>query len=208
MLSYWVDLIKAGGAGPLSFVSLCILVLGWLVSRLFSSKDNIRARVFVFTILSLGLGLLVIRLTPAAGTSDPVAPTASSSNAGAEVVAASASASASTPAQTAAPIEKQAVITQPVRVTVPRVERPPQQLSIDELTRLADRYYDLGKFADAYRLNTEGCSRGVGISCYWNGYLAENGKGMPADLSKASDWYDKGCRMGEGNSCARRDTLQ
>jgi hypothetical protein len=192
----WVEAIKVAGAGPLSFAALGILLLAWVVSKLFSPGDGIHTRVFVFTVLVLGLGLLLVRVTPIKDVGEPL-------NASSPPVT-----PASTPISTAAPPTNPTANPTKGSIRKRTVVKTAPPMPLDELTGQSDRYYDDGKFADAYRLNVEGCRRGVGISCYWNGYLAENGKGMARNVDQAIAWYDKGCRMGEGNSCTRRAALR
>lgn len=188
------EAIKFGGAGPYSFAALGVLLMAWLVSRLFNPSDHIRWRVFVFSVLILGLGLLVFALFAKPD--------------GKQAVPAEAATATVTP-PVAEPSSPSPVATSNAE-SIPPNPQPTStksEMALDELTALSDRYYDQGKYSDAFRLNAEGCRRGVGITCYWNGYMVENGKGVDRDITVAKQWYDKGCRLGERNSCARRNEL-
>lgn len=198
------EAIKAGGAGPYSFAALAVLLTAWLVSRLFNPSDHIRARVFVFSVLILGLGLLVVALFAKPDGKPAEAATATASPSVTEAASPTPVATDASPAtgeKAGPPSDSEPGPAKPQ----PSPTR--SEMALDELTALSDRYYDQGKYSDAFRLNAEGCRRGVGITCYWNGYLVENGKGVDRDIALARQWYEKGCRLGEGNSCTRRNEL-
>lgn len=107
----------------------------------------------------------------------------------------------------------------PVSVPPVVVRRPPENptppdynpyanLPLEQLKSQSDTAYDEGQFTRAYSLNAEACRRKSAISCYWNGYLKENGMGFAVNADLALKWYSRGCALGYQESCDRKTHLQ
>jgi cell division septation protein DedD len=132
------EAIKAGGAGPYSFAALAVLLTAWLVSRLFNPSDHIRARVFVFSVLILGLGLLVVALfaKPDGSQADPT-----------EAATATATPSVTEPASPSpvatnpAPADSEKAVPTSISESIPTKPQPTptrSEMALDELTALSD----------------------------------------------------------------------
>lgn len=196
--------VEAGGASALSFTALGTLILGYLANRWFHTA-HVAVKIFIFLIIFLGVaGVYYTQLVDKKDVAivlqqkkeeqtkaEEAAAAEDDGNGTSDEPSVDGSAAKPATAARAAPIQP-----------------PPPPMPLDELAALSDKYYDQGEFARAFDLNIEGCSRGSAISCRWNGYLLESGKGFAIDLAKAKTWYQKGCSLGDGVSCERKTALQ
>jgi hypothetical protein len=220
MFDWVAAAVEAGGASALSFSALGALILGYLANRWFSG-DHVAVKVFIYLTMFLGIaGVYYTQLVDKADIAEVLERRASEEQAkpepdGADGDADTArkdappeQAGSEKPASDAAPqpssIPPNATAAQPA----PSVAQPASpQMPLDELARLSDEAYDRGEYQRAFDLNAEGCSRGAGISCRWNGYLLESNKGFQVNLAESRRWYVRGCSLGNAESCERKVAL-
>jgi hypothetical protein len=200
MLKDLAEAVTAGGATALSFTALGAILLAFLAHRLFA-KDHVAVRLFIYLTIFVGAGAVYYTqiVPPKAAETAVVAEPVVVATAGAPPAEVDPVAPEAAPAVQAPP-----ALTPPDPVAEPA---PPPPVPLDVLAQQSDRLYDEGNFTEAFALNAQGCSRGAAISCRWNGYLLENGKGFAADRAKALDWYGRGCSLGDGGSCERKEAL-
>lgn len=194
--------VEAGGASALSFTALGTLILGYLANRWF---ENAHVAVKIFIFLMIFLGVAGVYYTQLVDKKDVEAVLEQKKE---EQAKAKEATDEDDGKETSDEPSDGRGLTKPSPPPpAPKTEEKPAPMPLGELVALSDRYYDQGEFARAFDLNTEGCSRGSAISCRWNGYLLESGKGFAIDPAKAKTWYQKGCSLGDGVSCERKAAL-